>query len=239
MENYLKLFKTSAEYEAAVEKPVVSHIVEEVDVKVKPIDPYCGHEYVEIGGLKWATMNIGANSVTDYGLYFQWGDTQGYTASQIGSGSGKKYFYWNDYKFGGDAGTAPSKYNNTDGKTVLDVEDDAAVANWGCAWRMPTANDFLNLSGAVNTTWVTNYNGTGVAGLICTSKNDSSVQLFFPAGGICDRGSINSVNGWARYWSSSLSHQGSGIDAMFGKPYNDWGINTFVCYGVNIRPVAE
>jgi len=33
-------------------------------------------------------MNLGANSITDPGLYYQWGDTQGYTDSQIGSGEG-------------------------------------------------------------------------------------------------------------------------------------------------------
>ena len=101
-----------------------------------------GHEYVEIGGIKWATMNIGANSVTDTGLYFQWGDTQGYTASQVGNGSGQKYFGWADYKYG-DGTSSPgaegmTKYNSTDGKTVLEAADDAAVANWGGSWRMPT-----------------------------------------------------------------------------------------------------
>lgn len=38
------------------------------------------HTCVEIGGIKWATMNIGASEVTDYGLWFAWGETQGYTA---------------------------------------------------------------------------------------------------------------------------------------------------------------
>jgi len=42
-------------------------------------------------------MNLGANSITDPGLYFQWGDTQGYTADQVGSGEGKKYFGSNSY----------------------------------------------------------------------------------------------------------------------------------------------
>ena len=32
-----------------------------------------GHEYVEIGGIKWATMNVGASSETDYGNYYQYG----------------------------------------------------------------------------------------------------------------------------------------------------------------------
>lgn len=86
-----------------------------------------GHDYVEIGGIKWATMNVGANSITDYGLYFQWGDTQGYTAAQVGSGSGKKYFGWKDYKYGNGTsspGTAGmTKYNATDGLTVLETSE--------------------------------------------------------------------------------------------------------------------
>jgi len=40
-----------------------------------------GHDYIEINGIKWATVDIGADSPTDAGLYFQWGDTQGYTDS--------------------------------------------------------------------------------------------------------------------------------------------------------------
>ena len=43
-----------------------------------------GFEYVDLGlpsGTLWATMNVGASSETDYGLYFAWGETQGYTAS--------------------------------------------------------------------------------------------------------------------------------------------------------------
>jgi len=86
-----------------------------------------GHEYVEIGGIKWATMNVGANSIIDTGLYFQWGDTQGYTTEQVGSGEGQKYFGWTDYKYGngtnspGAAGM--TKYNATDGLTILETSE--------------------------------------------------------------------------------------------------------------------
>jgi len=45
-------------------------------------------EYVEIAGVKWATKNLGAESITDPGFYFQWGDITGYRASQIGDGEG-------------------------------------------------------------------------------------------------------------------------------------------------------
>lgn len=69
-------------------------------------------------------MNIGASSITDFGLMYQWGDTSGYTASEVGT---TKIFNWDYYKYG----TPFSKYNTTDGKMSLDIEDDAARAAWG------------------------------------------------------------------------------------------------------------
>lgn len=168
-------------------------------------DPYKGHEYVEIGGLKWATMNIGASKPSDYGLYFAWGDTQGYTAEQVGSGEGQKYFGWADYKYvNGTSSPGPiemTKYNETDGKTILEAVDDAAVANWGGSWRMPTKADFQALGAAVNTarTQVNN-----VYGILCTDIEDSSKTLFFPAAGGCSDGSVIGVGNSSGYWSSSL-----------------------------------
>ena len=167
------------------------------------------HDFVEIGGKKWATMNVGANSVTDTGLYFQWGDTQGYTASQCGSGSGQKYFGWADYKYGngtsspGDTGI--TKYNTTDGKTLLEAADDAVTANWGGSWRMPTTAEYLALGNAVTTAWTSSYEGSRVAGIICTDKTDSSKVLFFPACGLCGNGSVGNVGDIGYYWTSSLN----------------------------------
>ena len=48
-----------------------------------------GHEWVDLGlpsGVKWATCNIGAQNPEDVGLYFQWGDTQGWTREQVANG---------------------------------------------------------------------------------------------------------------------------------------------------------
>ncbi len=176
--------------------------------QVHYFDPYNGYKFVEIGGLKWATMNVGANSITDTGLYFQWGDTQGYTASQVGSGSGQKYFGWTDYKYCSGAGTSSSamtKYNSTDSKTVLDLSDDAARANWGGDWRMPTKDEYTALGNAVNTAWTADYQGSGVSGLVLTDKTDSSKVLFFPAAGNCLNGSVFNVGSLGNYWSSSVS----------------------------------
>ena len=210
---YIKNFNDHSNYVNVIDndylylnKHVVSYCKSEGHIHIDN-DLY-GHDYVEIGGLKWATMNVGANSITDTGLYFQWGDTQGYTAAQVGSGEGQKYFGWTDYKYGngtsspGDTGM--TKYNSTDGKTVLDLSDDAARANMGGLWRMPTTEEYAALGTATTTAWTTDYQSSGVAGMICTDKTDSSKVLFFPAAGRCSNGSVYSVGSLGRYWSSSL-----------------------------------
>ena len=165
---------------------------------------HCGHEYVEIGGAKWATMNVGAKCATDYGLYFQCGDTKGYTASQVGSGSGQKYFYWTDYKYCKGINHEMTKYNVTDGKFVLEAFDDAVSAAWGGGWRMPTTAEFQALGNAVNSAWTTDYQGSGVHGLVLTDKTDSAKTLFFPAAGFASNGSVYDVGFSGGYWSSSL-----------------------------------
>jgi hypothetical protein len=139
-----------------------------------------GHDYVEIGGLKWATMNIGASSITDGGLYFQWGDTQGYTAEQAGSGEGKKHFELDDYKYYDFENEVYTKYNSTDNLITLQPSDDAVTAAWGGSWRMPTIEELEALFNSVNIEQVSNYQGTNISGLVATDKTDSNKTLFFP-----------------------------------------------------------
>lgn len=211
--------------------------------KVHFFSPYNGHDYVEIGGLKWATMNVGANSVTDTGLYFQWGDTSGYTTSQVGSGEGQKYFGWADYKYCSGAGTSSSamtKYNSSDGKTVLDASDDAVIGNWGGSWRMPTTDEYAALGAAVNTAWTADYQGSGVAGMICTDKTDSSKVLFFPACGYCYNGSVLNVGSNGLYWSSSLNS--SRVQYAYYLYFNGGGVfwqnSSRRHYGFSVRGVV-
>lgn len=200
------------------------------DVKLYPPTP--SHEYVEIGGVKWATMNVGATGITDAGLYFQWGDISGYTATQVGSGSGQKYFGWADYKYGNGTSspgaTGMTKYNSTDGNTVLDASDDAATTNWGGSWRIPTKDEYVSLLNAVDKTWTNNYQGGGVAGMIFTDKTDSSKVLFFPACGYCNNGSVYNVGSYGHYWSSSLENYAYRASSLYffdgytsSKYYND------------------
>lgn len=121
-------------------------------------------EAVDLGlSVKWANMNLGATKSSDLGLYFSWGDTYGsrwnyfdegtdyeanyvwYTKvkvwdSSLGSWINRlrlsKYCptqYQSDWWWDPDGTTTPA-----DNKTNLDLADDAARANWGGTWRMPT-----------------------------------------------------------------------------------------------------
>ena len=246
MEKFITNFDTTAElaaFSATTDfgRPHVS--LTEDDSKVHYFeDPYKGHQYVEIGGLKWATMNIGASQPSDYGLYFAWGDTQGYTAEQVGSGEGRKFFGWEEYKYG-DGTSSPdvtriTKYNETDGKTILDASDDAAVANWGGSWRMPTTDDFKALGAAVNTAWTQVNN---VYGILCKDKTDSSKTLFFPAAGYCFRFIVEGMGNEGVYWSSSLrtGDRHYAYSLYFNSNIASWDSNDFDRpYGFSVRPVV-
>ena len=246
MEKFITNFDTTAKlaaFSATTDfgRPHVSLTEDDSKVHYFENNSHNGHEYVEIGGLKWATMNIGASKPSDYGLYFAWGDTQGYTSKQVGSGEGQKYFGWADYKHGngtsepGDTGM--TKYNSTDGLTTLEASDDAAVANWGGSWRMPTTADFQALGAAVNTAWTQVNN---VYGILCTDKTDSSKTLFFPAAGYCYDGSVRDVGDNGIYWSSSIyaDRRQRAYSLYFGSDFAYWDDHSLRYYGCAVRPVV-
>lgn len=207
MSKYLKKFENHAAYEAAKSGlilPNVSLCVNENEVHYNPSSPTPptpSHDYVEIGGIKWATMNVGANSITDTGLYFQWGDTQGYTAAQVGSGSGQKYFSQEDCKYFDSENYSYTKYNDEDGLTTLQASDDAVTAAWGGNWRTPTTAEFAELGESVDAVWV---EVNGISGIMCTDKTDETKTLFFPAVGNAYYGNIPDVGANGYYWSSEL-----------------------------------
>ena len=199
------------------------------------------HDWVEIGGIKWATMNVGATTETDAGLYFQWGDTQGYTALQCGNEEGQKYFGFEDYKHGNGTrdpeSSGMTKYNNIDGKTVLEISDDAVIANWGDSWRMPTREEFNTLLSATNNEWTTI---NGVNGMLFTDKTDDSKKLFFPAVGACENGNVSYEGFIGVYWLSSLytSNITCGWDFFFDNKNCDMG-NGLRRAGFPIRGVLD
>ena len=173
-----------------------------------------GHEYVDLGlpsGTLWATMNVGASKASDAGLYFQWGDTSGYTEAQIGTGSGQKKFAsnWSDYKWYDTNKKAFTKYTTTG--ATLDLEDDAAHVNMGGSWHMPTPEQINELLSNTTNTWTAQ---DGVKGRLFTSKTDSSKSIFFPAAGYALDGSVHDFRRYGYVWSSML-----GKDNVYGGQY--------------------
>ena len=205
------------------------------------------HDYVEIGGIKWATMNLGATAVTDYGKYYAWGDVSGYTADQVTGGT--KDFDEEDYVFGPIDWNSPpdysiSKYNTQDKKTTLDPEDDAVSKEWGGNWRMPTPTEWQTLISATNVTWSYNYQEMGVGGLVCTDKTDSSKVLFLPAAGLCSSGSVSNTEYYGRYWSCLLENREVRSDNAFFMGFDeDGGLasdgSTGRYLGLSIRGVLD
>ena len=162
-----------------------------------------GFEYIDLdlpSGTKWATCNVGADKETDYGLYFAFGETKGYSGF-----TDAKKFNWGDYKFSVNGSNSKlSKYNDTDGKKVLDLCDDAAHIHMGGKWHMPTKEQIIELKSNTISDWVTNYNGSGVNGILFTSKSDTSKKLFLPASGCVSNFFSESAGKVCYYWSSSI-----------------------------------
>ena len=161
-----------------------------------------GYDYVDLGlpsGTLWATMNVGASKPSDAGLYFQWGDTQGYTADKVGTGEGQKKFASDegDYKFG----VYPNYSKYTTAGATLDLEDDAAHANMGGDWHMPTPDQIKELTANTTSTWTTQ---DGVNGRLFTSKKDGSKTIFIPAAGSAWDGSVQGSGDGGYVWSSML-----------------------------------
>ena len=149
-------------------------------------------------GLKWSTCNVGAATPEEYGDYFAWGETEP-----------KEEYSWSTYKYCNGSSSTLTKYCSkssygkdgfTDSKTVLDPEDDAATANCGGVWRMPTTEEQQELVDNCTWTWTTQ---NGVNGYKVTGPNGNSI--FLPAAGFMDNSSRYKAGSYGVYWSSSLN----------------------------------
>ena len=180
-------------------------------------------EGVDMGlSVKWASVNIGANKPEEYGDYFAWGETE--TKSKYGYSTYKwlqgKYYTLTKYNTDYDHG------NVIDNKIVLDKEDDAAVANWGGNWRMPTDAECVELYN--NTIWE-EITQNGVKGMKVTStKNGNSI--FLPIAGFYTHYGFTAES--CLYWSSSL------YPSYPTNAYNINGGQTDRTIGGLIRPVC-
>ena len=151
------------------------------------------YEHVNLGlpsGTLWATCNVGATSPEQTGLYFAFGETTGYSAEQVKNR--ERLFIEGEYL----ARSADSISKD------LTLEQDAANHYMGGNWRMPTYDDWQELFDNCDDTWPDDYNGTGVAGMMFTSKVNGN-SVFLPAAGYCFYSSVYNVGSEGEYWSAS------------------------------------
>ena len=226
----LNIFSLITEYENAksggvLNKPNVSFVDEDSSVRYL-IDPYNGYEYVDLGlSVKWATCNVGATSPEQAGLYFAWGETTGYTGEQVTSGV--REFDKVSYNAG------PAASISAD----LTLEQDAARANLGGNWRMPTDDECQELIDNCDVTWTNDYNGTGVAGRVFISKVNGN-SIFFPATGYCWYSLVEKFGSEGCYWSASWDSEYNAGYFFFNSGVQDlrWGGRY---YGYSVRGVCE
>ena len=211
---------------------------------------YNGHEYVDLGlpsGTLWATCNLGATSSEESGCYYAWGET-------TGSCEGKTDFSWRNYKYcNGLIGEGLTKYNNdpelgyegyTDDLETLEPSDDAATANWGGKWRMPTRQDINELRNKQYTKW-TFATHNGVKGFVVTSivKGYVGNSIFLPAeGGFYDGSSLDYKGEYSYYWASTafLNSYGDYAKSIVLRASGTHGDGfRYRCEGLSIRPVVN
>ena len=173
-----------------------------------------GHYAVDLGlSVKWATCNVGATSPEGYGNYYAWGETSPKT---IYDEDNSKTMDKSMGDIGGD-----SRY-------------DAATANWGSGWRLPTKSEFQELMDNCTWTWTTR---NGVNGCEVKSKKNGN-SIFLPAAGYYDGDTPFNQGSSGYYWSSTPNDAYNAYLLYFGSGYRstDW---YYRYRGRSVRLVAE
>ena len=229
----IKLYELEETYrneESSLKYPTVSYTkdTEKVHYLIKT-ELY---EWVDLGlpsGLKWADRNVGATKPEEYGLYFAWGETQGYTEP-----TDEKQFSWSDYTLCDGTKNNMTKYNATDGLTTLEATDDAATAT-DSSCRMPTEAELRELRANTTSGW-TQVND--VNGCIFTSKVNGN-SIFVPARGYCVDGAVRSRSiGGLRTSSLYSSNVQDAMCFFFDSADVTVGSNSRY-YGFHVRAVKE
>ena len=187
-----------------------------------------GHAWVDLGlpsGTKWATCNVGATTPEEYGDYFAWGETT--TKSNYSDSNCPTY------------GLSISQLRSQgyiDGDGNLSPSYDAATANWGGSWRMPTYDELNELRTNCTWTWITQ---NGVKGH--SVQGPSGASIFIPAAGCRGWSSLYDAGSYGYYWGSTPI-QRYFDDCHYACRLNFFSDDHYMSadyryYGLSVRPV--
>ena len=209
LEGFLKKFQTKNENKVL---PFVSNL----DAN--------GYNAVDLdlpSGTLWCDRNVGAKSPEDYGLYFAWGETEGYKDCS------KRKFTEKNYRF--------NSFDRNKDRTELLLENDAAHVNMGGDWHMPTNKQIQEL---IDNTFHDVEVVNGNKGMRYISKKDTSKSIFAPFAGDCDSGDHNNVDRYGGCWSSSrYSNVDNGYDLNCNDNGDAWLGSYNHYYGFSVRGV--
>ena len=174
-----------------------------------------GHAYVDLGlpsGLLWATCNVGAKASEEYGDNFAWGETV-------------------------TKDTYTKANSQTSGKTMNDIagnaQYDAATANWGGSWRMPTLAEMSELRNNCTWTWTAH---NGVKGYKVTGPSGASI--FLPTAGYKEASSFYNAGTHGYYWSSTPYADNAELSYYLRFTSEGHSIISYSRYlGMSVRPV--
>ena len=192
-------------------------------------------------GPYWATCNIGADNPTEAGWYFSFGNTKGYVLvnGRFVLGSNHEEPLGEDGKFSSENYTNTPGYNLPTSSTFTPgVLNDAAYANWGEAWRVPTGGGGTSDGNALydgTTRSATNISGVNVMKFQGKGSYED-VFVFFPYSGFADQSAVY-YNGSA-YWTSTKDTANGIYLSLNGNTYgqnNNHGSSS----GNAIRPVSD
>ena len=197
-------------------------------------------QFVDLGlpsGLKWASWNIGASSPVEPGLYFAWGETQGYERI-----TESKKFTWEDYELCNDSQNSLIKYstqtgyNVKDDLSILEQIDDAAYQTDNIC-RMPTQDDVQELFGNTDSYFET-FNGVGGIRLVSKINHNS---IFIPFGGRLEEGlnkkNLQIVQLWTATLDSNYPYRAKMFIIQSDGSISCEPLNRYL--GCNIRAVQE
>lgn len=199
------------------------------------------YEFVDLGlpsGIKWADRNVGANSPEEVGLYFAWGELQGYATPD-------KSFDWANYELCNGTEKTLTKYCNletygtVDNLTELELVDDASYQDESIL-RYPSFSNIQELLSNTTSTGVSNYNGSGINGRIFTSKHNGN-SIFWPASGGMAGTAVSGFNQYGYMLGRNLKADNprNVLDYYWGISGSIGQGNIPRCYGLPIRPILN
>ena len=185
------------------------------------------HQYVDLGlSVQWATCNIGAETMEEYGNYYAWGEIETKTS-----------YIRDNYLYNESLHT----------EDISGTEYDVARATWGEGWRMPKITEFKELFD--NCTMYPVKTKGEVNGYMCVSKKNGN-HIFLPAAGYKDdhtyeHGHSDYYNYGTHgyYWSSTPANHSDAQAFYFDKFYTSGGevvqYTTERFYGFTVRAVRD